>query len=185
MSMSVDHSKSKAVVWAPIVISALIAIGTSIGWGYERWSHENKENLRLISEYIVKMRNEISSNKIIFDRLNEEYVVDGWGVLESYVIKVRSSGGHQGNRIFFELIQELNKGNIKLLSLIDGYSAHIVTEEFRSEAEKYREHAKIWIVRAKSITNVSGSDDQLPVWKPFPRNFPDAVELEIQARGGQ
>jgi hypothetical protein len=192
--MTGDASKTVAAVWIPIIVSISLAVGGGLAWFYERYSEEQqreeaeveqlaKENSRLVREYLVRIKTKLEETKSVSDQLNEDYLEQGWGILESYVIKARQDG-HDRHALMFQLISRLVRRNAEIVELLEGYAPYIQTEQLRSQSMAFREHAKTYIDRWEAIPKVVETERQLPVWKVFPSEFPEAVNGVIEARGG-
>lgn len=190
---SKDPSKSVAAVWVPIIIALSVAAGGGFAWLYDRVAQSNREeseraqkatqeSQRLIAEYLSKMQLKLQETKSLSDQLNRDYLVPGWGILESYVEKARSDG-HDKHALMFGLISELVQRNSEILALLDGYEPYALTNEFRTQAAEFREHARTYIIRFKAIPKTVENRQQLPTWKVFPVAFPAALAGEIGARG--
>ena len=86
--------KSKLAIWIPIVISALTLVAGS-GWvkNYiDMRESRKKENERLAVQYLAPIQTRLDLNSSIKKRIYEQYREEGWGILESYVIKGRGRG---------------------------------------------------------------------------------------------
>src|SRR5262245_51311892 len=191
-SPSRDPSKTRVAVWLPIIIAASVAIGGAIGWFYDKQSQRAakeqerveglaKENQRLLNEYLVKIQVNLEKTKVISDELSESYLEPGWGILESYVIKARRDG-HGKHALMYRRIARLVQSNAEIVSLLDNYTPYALTEDFRKQAAQFRDHAQRWIDRWEVVPEIVATGQQLPVAKVFPRDFPQAVQQEVDAR---
>lgn len=187
-----DPSKTKIAVWLPIVVSISVAIGGGVGWLYEKQSQSHrqqderiqaatKENERLINEYLVRIQIGLEKTKVISEELYASYLEPGWGILESYVIKARRDG-HDQHALMFQRISRLVQHNAELLSLLDGYQPHIQSGELKKQSAEFRDHAQRYIDRWEVVPKIVVTKQQFPVAKIFPREFPAAVQREIDAR---
>lgn len=186
-----DPSKTKPAVWTPIVISLLLAIGSTGGWLYERYNQSQerslaaqRENQRLIDEYLVKIQIALEKTKTISDELRQDYLEPGWGILESYVIRARRDG-HDKHALMYQRISRLVQHNAEIVSLLDGYASYTLTDEFRKQAAEFRDHAQRYIDRWEVVPKIIETKQQLPVAKIFPENFPNALQDEIITRRGR
>ncbi len=189
---ALDPSKTKVAVWLPIIVAAFVAIGSGAGWLYEKHvqnerQHEErtqaaaKENERLINEYLLRIQVALEKTKVISDEINASYLEPGWGILESYVIKARRDG-HDKHALMYQRISRLVQHNGEILSLLDGYQPYILTIEFKKQSAEFRDHAQRYIDRWEVVPKIVVTKQQLPVAKVFPREFPVAVQHEIEAR---
>lgn len=189
---TIDASKTPHAVWAPIIISALVALGSASGWIYERRSkteelavakiqEEQREELRLLQEYLVPIELALQTTKGIYQDLRDESLEPGWGVLESYVIKA-SREGVEKHALLNKRINRMVANNAKIISLLEGYAPYVLTDEFKQEAAEFREHAQNYIDRWDIVPTTIQRKEQLPVAKVFPQQFPTAVREEIIAR---
>lgn len=187
-----SRSTASAATWLPILLSVAVAVGSLVGWVYERHSQSEKlrneqvaaqakENQRLTNEYLFKLHATLVSNKGLSDELNADYSEPGWGILESYVIRARRDG-HGEHVLMYQRINRLVRQNAEILSLLGGYLPHAITPEFKTQAEAFTDHAQRYIDRWEVVPKVVETRQMLPMAKVFPPDFPAAVQGEIDAR---
>jgi hypothetical protein len=111
-------------------------------------------------------------------------VIDGYGILESYVIRARN-GDKQGQALAFPLITDLVKEDSEINGKLEGYRPHILTNAFKREEAKFQEHAHTYILRVQSLPAVIETGAPFSRWKQFPAGFPPALLEEIAKRRGQ
>src|SRR5688572_26402418 len=81
--------------WITVITSvATLALGS--GWYQEHQKNERAQleaNQRLVAEYLQPVATLLEDNEVIFKELRAPpYVEPGWGILESYLIKIRRDG---------------------------------------------------------------------------------------------
>lgn len=188
-----DPSKARSAVWLPIVIAASVAIGSGVSWIYEKYDQHEKQvsmlaqayrskNDQLLKDYLLPIQVDLQDTKSISDQLKAQRE-PGWGILESYVIKVRRDGG-QKNVIMFGLLTDLVDRNAEITSLLKGYAknGNALTDDFTTQSAAFREHAQTYGIRFRAVPTYIATGSQLPAWEPFPDQFPDALNHEITAR---
>lgn len=191
-SFTRDPSKTVAAIWVPIIVAVSVAVGGGIAWTYDKKVQADREvtekqqkaqsdNQRLITEYLSKVQVKLEATKSLSDQLNHDYLVPGWGILESYVEKARTDG-HDKNTLMFGLISQLVQRDAEIVSLLEGYEPYALTDEFKSQAAEFREHARTYVIRFDAIPKTVEKRQQLPNWKVFPTGFPPALQKEIAAR---
>lgn len=75
--------------------------------------------------------------------------------------------------------------NSEILSLLDGYSPHALTADFRKQAAEFIDHAERYVDRWEVVPKVVETGQMLPTAKVFPAGFPTAVQGEIDARNAK
>ena len=105
--------------------------------------------------------------------------------MESYLIKLRRDGrdGVAKHALMKKRIDTMVQNNETVVTLLTKYAAYIKTDKFRSEAEKFRDHAIRYSDRWKSLIEVFAANGEFPTDAPvFPAEFPKAVQDEISIR---
>jgi hypothetical protein len=198
-----DPSKTKLAVWFPIVISASIALGGLVGWLYSLHASSVKEreevsatrlkdakevvktkadnNERLLSTYLLPIQLKLKLSLSIYRQLSDQYLVPGYGILESYVGMARDQGQDKV-ALQYALITDLVGIDSQIEGLLEGYDPSHLTPAFKSESDKFLEHAHTYLVRFKALPSVIAAGGELPRWKPFPAGLPSALEDEIAMR---
>jgi hypothetical protein len=196
MSTKKDYSKSIGAIWIPIIVAVSAAIGSAGGWFYDKRDQHKKEiaqlaraeqsqNDHLIND-LIKLRDQLATTRSISDELNQSYLEPHWGILESYIIKVRRDGGERSgvekNALMFALMTDLVAKDSKMVELLERYSPCAATDDFKTQSARFLEHANVYVLRFRVVPKIIASGDQLPKGKPFPDEFPDALRQEIAAR---
>jgi hypothetical protein len=175
-------------------ISTLVGIFLSIvglvfgsGWYQEHQKNlraEIEANERLIVEYLKPIATLLEDNEGLFRELRASpYSERGWGILESFLIKIRRDGVST-HALMRERIQRLVSNNDTIITLLNRYGAYTKTPQFQMEAAKFRDHAIRYSDRWKSLLEIYASNGVFPTAAPvFPDQFPAAVHAEIAARG--
>lgn len=173
-------------------ISTWVAIVTSIltlvvggGWfqEYQKGKKAKREaNERLVVDYLRPIITLLKVNEGIHGELYQNNLEQGWGILESYLIKIRRDG-IKPHALMRERIHTAVQNNDTIVTLLNKYAAYtIITPELRSETERFRDHAIRYSNRWKALFEVYETKAELPVAAPFPKGFPKAVEGEVSAR---
>jgi hypothetical protein len=176
-------------------ISTWVAIGTSLltlsiggGWYQEYQKNQRarqEANERLMAEDLRPIATHLGVNEKIFSELRSEpYSQPGWGILESYLIKIQRDGVPL-HALMKKRIDTLVDNNTRIITLLTKYSGYVKTPEFKEEADKFLDHAVRYNDRWKTLLEVFAAQAAFPADAPvFPAGFPAAVETEIKARGG-
>lgn len=180
-----EFSLNKISTWVAIVASVLsLVIGS--GWYQEFQKNQRAlaaENERLIVEYLQPISTLLNDNESIFNELSSKpYSEPDWGILESYLIKIRRDGVPK-HALMKKRIDTLVRNNETIITLLTKYAAYIQTKTFREEAEKFRDHAIRYSDRWGSLIEVFTANGEFPTNAPvFPKDFPNAVRHEISVR---
>ena len=176
---------SRVSTWVAIVTSILSLLVGS-GWYQEYQKNQRMQleaNEKLIVEYLQPIATYLKDNESIFQELRAPpYVEPGWGILESYLIKIRRDGVPK-NALMKKRIDTLVQNDETIVTLLTKYAAYIENDSFRVQAEKFRDHAIRYSDRWKSLLEVYASKGDFPTAAPvFPTEFPQAVQDEINTR---
>lgn len=171
--------------WVAIAASVLSLL---IGGGWYQEYQKNQRTLveandRLIIEYLQPIATLLTDNESIFRELRSEpYSESGWGILESYLIKIQRDGVPK-HALMKKRIDTLVQNNEAMITLLTKYAAHVKIEAFRVQSERFRDHAIRYRDRWQSLLEVFASKGEFPTAAPvFPVDFPKAVQSEISAR---
>ncbi len=179
-----DKAEGKVVAWVPIVL-AILGFVAGGGWlqvYMTSQSEQKKENLKLISEYLAPINSRLEDNRALYDRIYEKHIVEGWGILESYVNRVNQSPHYAQLSLMTKDIAAMSTNNSEIVGLLTSYSGYALTEDFNIESAKFRKHANEWNNRWAAVPEVIKEGIQLPYAEPFPRTFPVIVKKEIEVR---
>ena len=198
-----DPSKSMAAVWIPIILSIGGAIGGAGTWLYQQQQAEKKEaaraeqlaaekataekqladmeNARLWREYLVKIEMALEANRLVAKELQADFTEPNWGILESYVIRVRRDG-QQRHAQLYGRIARLVQDNAKIVDLLVAYRPYVLNEELPPQITAFKEHAERYNDRWLAIQSVIESKEQLPYATPFPESLTAAVAAESKLR---
>lgn len=174
--------------WVTVVCSVgALAFGT--GWYQEHQKNQRAQieaNQRLVAEYLQPIATLLEDNNVIFNELRAPpYVEPGWGILESYLIKIRRDGVAK-HALMKKRIDTLVANDDTIITLLNKYAAYVKTTEFRDASTKFRDHAIRYSDRWKSLLEVYASHGEFPTAAPaFPPEFPAAVQAELKARRGE
>lgn len=182
--MNVAANKPNPWILVVVAVLTLVAGG---GWGkyyFETQDAITEYNKTLITNYLSPIQTLLNDNKSVHEELYNSYLILGWGILESYVEKVKIDG-FESHALMKARIRTLDKNNDEIILLIKQYSGHILVDEFSEQSKKFRNHAIAWSDRLDAIAEVIKTGKQFPVAEPFPKNFPEALRKEIEARKGR
>jgi hypothetical protein len=170
------------------LVIALLGLVGGTGW-YQAFQAkheaESTANQRLISDVLQPISGALSDNVAIYNELSSPpYAEPGWGILDSYLIKIGSDPKGIGKNAYMKSQIDVLVGNDqKILSLLDRYEGKAKTQEFSSSAKAFRDHATRYISRWHSLLEIYVSGGRFPTGQPaFPEDFPQAVANEIAAR---
>src|SRR5262249_40890922 len=138
-----------------------------------------KDNEKLVSQYLAPIQMRLEANEAIKKRIYEQFREDKWGILESYVIKVKRKTKSGGVPLMRQDITTIALNNQKIIDHLMEYSGQIRSDNFKNESKTFIRHAQTWINRWSAVAEVINNDDQLPYAEPFPENFPVALKQEI------
>lgn len=177
-------------------LMSIIAILTSVfslvvGSGWYQEYQKNKSallqaNEQLVSDVLQPISGFLSENRAIYDELKTApYVEPGWGILDSYLIKIRHDPktGVKKNVYMKSRIDRLVKNNAEILARLQRYTGKEKTANFHALAQAFRDHATRYESRWQSLIEIYQSDGYFPTAEPiFPTDFPQAVKNEIAER---
>lgn len=178
--------KTKAEIWIPIII-AFLTLTAGGGWGKVYFDHHVKteqRNEELRVEYLAKVKTLLETNKSIKDRIYRDYREGNWGILESYVEKVKKGEDKVAILLMANDIATIKRNNEEVISLLTDYSGNTLTNEFKEAIPLYIGHAQNWVHRAENLSAVVETGQQYPYAEPFPGQFISALSAEIVARDG-
>ena len=103
------------------------------------------------------------------------------GILESYLAKTRRDGVPK-HADMKQRLDQLAENNTAIVTLIKAYAPSAHTPAFTTEADKFRNYASAWRDRWNSVMELfMAGGNYAASGVPFPKGFPEAVQLEIQA----
>lgn len=170
--------------WIKIIISCLTFFAGS-GWFKYYLELRNKkksENKRLLNDYLIQVKRRLDSNLVIKNRIYSRYREGNWGILESYIVKVKNGKEKRNIILMAKEIATLEQNNSEIIKLLNEYSGYALLPEFNEAAAKYIDHALHWVNRASALSEVVETGEQLPYAEPFPEDFSKALEKEIEKR---
>jgi hypothetical protein len=134
---------NRVSVWLA-VITSLFGLLFGSGWYQEYQKNQRAQveaNARLVADYLQPIATLLADNEVIYQELRAEpYIEQGWGILESYLIKIRRDGVPK-HALMKKCIDTLVQNNETIITLLTKYAASIRTESFRTQAAKFRDHA--------------------------------------------
>lgn len=172
----------KVGIWVAIVTSILALLGGS-GWYQEYNKNKAAEaavNQRLVSDWLSKIEDLLETNKVIYEELSSSlYSEPGWGILESYLLKIRRDGVPR-HALMKQRIDSMDQNNQAIITLLRGYSGYIKTELLKAKSREFINHATLYSDRWGSLVEVYESGADFPTNAPvFPASFPYSIEQEI------
>jgi hypothetical protein len=184
---SVDASKTRLAVWVPIVVSALVALAGGSAWMYARHDQyqanvvaTERENLKLWCQ-LKRIQSELEETQNLSHDLQQHFLENPWGILESYVIKAKRLG-EKPNVLMATKIDSLVRLNDDTVFRMRLYRLNALEKAFSQQAEAYIYHATNYSDRWRAVPRVVQSGGQLPYAVPFPQQLPNALDAEIQMR---
>lgn len=176
---------SSISTWVVIACSVISLIFGG-GWYQERQKTQRAEieaNQRLVVDYLQPIATLLADNEVIYKELRAApYVEPGWGILESYLMKIRRDGISK-HALMKKRIESLISNNEAILTYLGNYAGYTKTADFRTEAAKFRDHAIRYNDRWKSLLEVFAANGEFPTAAPvFPAAFPAAVQAELASR---
>ena len=170
--------------WIAIVTS-ILALAGGTGWYSEhvksqREAQEARE--RIIVDTLAPIELLLQTNEGIFKELrSSEYTESGWGIQESYLLKIRRDGTKK-NSLMKQRIDTLVKNNQSIITLLQKYAGYTRTPDFRRESQAFVDHASLYNDRWNSLIEIFESGGNFPTGAPvFPEGFPPALRAEIHA----
>lgn len=124
----------------------------------------------------------LNDNQALLKELQAEpFTEKDFGVLESYLAKIRSDGVTK-HADMKQRLDQLAENNTSIVTLVKVYSPHARTAAFTAEGDKFRNYASAWRDRWNSVMELFMAGGNYPAsGVPFPAGFPDAVRAEIVA----
>jgi hypothetical protein len=102
-------------------------------------------------------------------------------ILASYLANIRADGVAK-HADMKQQLDQLAENNSAILALINVYTPHAKTAEFKSEADKFQHYAIARRDRWNSVMELFMAGGNYPVAEvPFPKEFSGAVEAEMEA----
>jgi len=173
------------------VLSLIFAVSTMVGGGgwYQQYqAHQDaikKENERRVADFLKPMLTYLDDNKAIYDQLQQpRYKETGWGILESYLIKIRRDGVDK-HALMKGRIDSLVENNSAVIALLRQYEGYTRSPDLSRTAKAFRNHAIRYRDRWRSLLQVYESQAEFPTAAPsFPKEFPRAIKDEINSYEG-
>ena len=137
--------------------------------------------LRDRDEILVPARELLHENKALYDLLSSDlYKEPGWGVQESYYIRVQRDGAEKHD-LMRKQIDSLVENNKKIIEKLENYVGRARSKKFIEQHSLFRRHAKLYEARWSGMKAAAISGELQPVAEPaFPPNFPSSLEAEIK-----
>lgn len=197
-----ENGKSNGISLAALAVSIAALLFTVFSYFYsannanqelqrQLVEREKTENQTLL-DILTKIDQETTSTRTISQTLKDSYLEPGgWGIEESYIIKVRKAKtiveGEAQNVAMKGFIEQLISHNNTILNQLDNYPASkALTAEFQAGARDFRSHAQLYIEFWKQTPTLLKSEDkqlQLPLLPPFPVDtWPPGLAKELAAR---
>lgn len=170
--------------WIKIIISCLTLFAGS-GWlkyYFELKNNKKSESKRLLNDYLIQVKIRLESNLAIKNRIYSKYREGNWGILESYVVKVKNGIKKRDIILMAKDIATMEHNNCEIIKLLHEYSGHALLPEFDEAASKYINHAHNWVNRASVLSEVVETGEQLPYAEPYPEYFSNTLQKEIEKR---
>ena len=183
-----DFHLNSVGTWVAVVASVMsLVVGGGWYQEYQKNLHaENEANARLVAEDLQPIATLLADNNGMYNELStERYAEPGWGILESFLVRIRRDGVAK-HSVMKARIETLTGNNQTVLTLLTKYASYVRTESFKIESAKFRDHAIRYNDRWKALLEVYASVGDFPTAAPvFPAGFPAAVEAELKSRRGQ
>lgn len=179
-----DTSNTTPNPWIPIIFSFLSLFAGS-GWltyYLEVQDRASADSTRLVAQYLGPIEVLLADNLAIKERLYRDHRVNGWGILESYILKSRAGTTPEKNRLMTENITIMAQNNQQILKLLQGYTQYAMSPNFEDEVRNLRKHINEWVIRWRAVQTFIDSDSQLERAEPFPTSFSEALKKEIEIR---
>ncbi len=166
----------------PICIAAVVVALLASAFGYHE--HDVRDELRtqIVASELQPIATLLNENRALITALQTEpFTEPGVGILASYLAKIRRDGvpKHADMKQWLDALAE---NNTAIVTLIKTYAPHARTTAFTTEADKFRNYASAWRDRWNSVMELFMAGGNYPTSEiPFPRDFPDVVQAEIDA----
>lgn len=127
----------------------------------------------------ISMR--LNENSAIYREMRlPDYVEGNWGILDSYLIKIRRDGVKK-NAYMKSRIDALVHNNNEIVTLLRNYAPE--TEDLKVNAAAFIEHATRYNSRWTALIDIFESGGYFPTGQPpFPIAFVQALQIEEQRR---
>jgi len=139
---------------------------------------EQSENNRLLREVLDPIDSKLKLTLSVSNQLHDQL---GIGIIEQYV-QAAKRGDTKQTAISFPLLTDLVQTDAQIVSLLEGYRPYTLTQNFKTQSDRFVEHAHTYIIRVQSLPSIIQAGAPVPNWMPFPQEFPAALAGEIAAR---
>ena len=171
---------NKTPIWVAViaVVAALVAAAT--------WYHASEtlreRHAQIIAGELQPIATLLKEDQSLLKELQgENFTEQGFGILESYLGKIRRDGVSE-NVEMKQRLDQLAENNTAIVTLIKAYAPLAKTAAFTAEGDKFRNYASAWRDRWNSVMELFMAGGNYPAsGVPFPIGFPDAVNTEIAA----
>lgn len=159
--------------WVPIILGVCgLLFGSGLITNWWGWQREDARELRAYRDtHLGPIRALLTENKAIFDDLYALYVIEPWGIQESYFIKVRQDGVN-AHRVMKARIDQLVRNNAEIQMHLRRARIKIITPEFRAQADAFLEYVGLYNSRWAAVQQMAETADRASLSALLPPNFP-------------
>ena len=166
--------------WIPL--TAVAAVLAAAAFGYREHEALNAWQVQTVVTELQPIAALLKDNRALIQELSSErFKEDEFGILESYLAKIRRDGVAK-HADMKQQLDALAENNTAIVTLVKVYSPRAKTSAFTTESDKFRNYASAWRDRWNSVMEIFMSGGNYAVsGVPFPAGFPAAVDTEIAA----
>jgi hypothetical protein len=163
--------------WIPL--TAVAAVLAAAAFGYREHEALNAWQVQTVVTELQPIAALLKDNRALIQELSSErFKEDEFGILESYLAKIRRDGVPK-HADMKQKLDALAENNTAIVTLIKAYAPRTRTPAFTTEADKYRNYASAWRDRWNSVMELFMAGGNYAASQvPFPMGFPGAVALE-------
>lgn len=163
-------------------MAALIATFVAVSAWYHVHGTLGEIRSQLIAGELQPISTMLKENQaFVRDLQSEPFTEKDYGILESYLAKIRRDGVAK-HADMKQQLDALAENNTAIVTLVKVYSPRAKTSAFTTESDKFRNYASAWRDRWNSVMEIFMSGGNYAVsGVPFPAGFPAAVDTEIAA----
>lgn len=168
--------KNKSIVI--LLIAAVVAAATA----GTAWYHAVVSLRELRASVLDPLAAILKEDRKLLQELHADDATDKpSGILGSYLASIRADGLPKHAEMK-QRLDRLAENNAAILALINVYTPHAKTAEYKIQTDEFRRYAIAWRDRWNSVMELFMAGGNYPVAEvPFPPEFPAAVDAELAA----
>jgi len=164
------------------LVSAVIVAATSLTAWYHAREALAEVRTHVVAGELQRIAGLLNDTQALIRELQTEpFTEKDYGILESYLAKIRRDGVAKHGAMK-QRLDTLAEDNTAIVTLIAAYAPHAKTSTFGTEADKFRNYASVWRDRWNSVMELFMSGGNYAAADvPLPKDFRAVVDAEIAA----